>query len=265
MKVRLILANILFIVCFLLPNTNFAQIDEIQYIDIVHLKDGSEFRGKIIEYKHDEYLKMEILGGQTVEFPAKQVKKVVQQPYGQAAYIPKAPKIKTIRTREYHFRERGIYNETYVNLMQGFNTWGDWVGGLGIHHVVGYQFNRWIGAGLGAGFDGYFLGFGENVIPVYAEARGYFMQKNTTPFYSMALGYGFAGKNDERGITEGSGGIMVNPNIGYRFGASAGANFTLSMGYKLQKASFTQLRGGGSTFKRDYTYSRLNLKLGLLF
>jgi len=51
MKIKLILANILFIVCFLLPNVNFAQTGDIHYIDVVHLKDGSEFRGKIIEYK----------------------------------------------------------------------------------------------------------------------------------------------------------------------------------------------------------------------
>jgi len=252
--------TIIIFACLVLPNTNFAQTDDIQYIDIVHLKDGSEFRGKIVIYKHDDYLKMEILGGQVVEFPAKKVKKVVQQPYGQSAYVPKA-----VKTREYRFRERGIYNETYVNLPQSYSTWGDWNVGLGIHHVIGYQFNRWIGAGLGAGFDGYYMGYGENVIPVYAEARGYFMQKNTTPFYSVALGYGFAGKNDDKGIIEGNGGIMFNPNIGYRIGASAGANFTLALGYKLQKASFTEPRWGSSTMKRNYTYSRLNVKLGLLF
>jgi len=135
--------------------------------------------------------------------------------------------------------------------------------GLGIHHVTGYQFNRWIGAGMGIGFDGYDIGAGENIIPVYAEARGYFMKKNTTPFYSVALGYGFAGKNDNTGIIEGSGGIMFNPNIGYRIGASAGANFTLALGYKLQKASFTPRWNG--EIERKFTYSRLNLKLGLLF
>jgi len=259
MKIKLILANILFIVCFLLPNTNFAQTDDIQYIDIVHLKDGSEFRGKIIIYKHDDYLKMEILGGQVVEFPAKQIKKIVQQPYGQSAYVPKV-----VRTREYNFRERGIYNETYVNLPQGYNSSGWWNVGLGMHHVTGFQFNRWIGAGMGIGFDGYEMGRGENVIPVYAEARGYFKQKNISPFYSVGLGYGFAGKNENTGIIKGRGGIMFNPNIGYRFGASAGANFTLSFGYKLQKASFTVLRWNGE-IKRDYTYNRLNLKLGLLF
>jgi len=259
MKIKLIVINILFFVCVMLPNISKAQTDELQYIDIVHLKDGSEFRGKIIIYKHGDYLEMEILGGQVVEFPAKKIKKIVQQPYGQLAYIPK-----TIRVREYSFRERGIYNETYVNLPQGYNTWSAWEVGLGIHHVVGYQFNRWIGTGIGVGFDGYYIGYGENVIPVYAEARGYFMKKNTTPFYSVALGYGFSGRNDNRNLIKGSGGIMFNPNIGYRFGASAGANFTLSLGYKLQKASFTELRWQG-TLKRNYTYSRLNLRLGLLF
>jgi len=187
--------TIVILACLFFPNTNFAQDmpSDIKYIDIVHLKDGSEFRGKIIEYKHDEYLKMEILGGQVVEFPAKQIRKVIQQPFGQAGFVQKI-----IKTHEYRFRERGIYNETYVNLPQGYDSWGDWNVGLGIHHVTGYQFNRWIGAGMGIGFDGYDIGAGENIIPVYAEARGYFMKKNTTPFYSVALGYGFAGKNDNK-------------------------------------------------------------------
>ena len=259
MKVRIILANILFALCFLLPNVNFAQTDEIQYIDILYLKDGSEFRGKIIEYKHDEYAKMEILGGQVVEFPAKQIKKIVQQPYGQAAFIPKPT-----RVREYRFREKGIYEETHISMPQGYDTWGWWSAGLGIHHVVGYQWNRWIGAGVGIGFDGYNLGAGENLMPIYAEARGYLKQKNIAPFYSVGLGYAFAFKNEQRDITKASGGIMFNPNIGYRFGATSGANFTLSLGYKLQKASFTQLRWNGE-IKRNYTYSRLNLRLGLLF
>jgi len=259
MKNTLILI-LLFMACLFAPNINFAQTDEVQYIDIVHLKDGSEFRGKIIEYKHGDYLKIEILGGQTVEFPAKKVKKVVQQPYGQAAFVPKV-----VKTREYRFRERGIYNETYVNLPQSYLAWGSWNVGLGIHHVTGYQFNRWIGAGLGLGFDGYYLGYGENIIPVYAEARGYFTQKNTAPFYSVALGYGFVPKNEQNGFSDTKGGMMFNPNIGWRFGASPTANFTLALGYKLQKASFTEQRWGSSIFKRNYTYNRLNVKLGLLF
>ena len=239
---------------------NFAQTDDIQYIDIVHLKDGSEFRGKIIEYKHDEYLKMEILGGQVVEFPAKQVKKVVQQPYGQAAFVPKP-----VRTREYRFRESGIYNETYINVTQGYNSWGWWTIGLGIHHVAGYQFNRWIGAGLGMGYDGYDMDAGQHIVPVYAEARGYLMKKNISPFYSVALGYGFASKGIRDDISKARGGIMVSPNIGYRFGASNNANFTLSAGYKYQKASFTESWGENNSRTRNFTYSRLNLKLGLLF
>lgn len=254
---------IIFLACLFLPNTNFAQTDDIQYLDVVHLKDGSEFRGKIIEYKPDEYLKIEILGGQVVEFSAKQIKKIVQQPYGQAAFIPQV-----VKTREYNFRERGIYNETYINMPQGFNRWNEWTVGLGIHHVVGYQHNRWIGTGLGIGFDGYHLGFGENIIPLYAEARGYFTQKNTSPFYAVSLGYGFATTLSNRNVDmiASKGGIMFNPNIGYRFGASAGANFTMSLGYKYQKASFTERRGWDeSIFKRNYQYNRVNLKLGLLF
>lgn len=255
--------KIIIFACLFFPNINFAQDvpSDIQYIDIVHLKDGSEFRGKIIEYKHGEYLKMEILGGQIVEFPAKQIKKTVQQPYGDSAYVPKV-----VKTREYRFRESGIYNETSVQFPNGLNSWSTWISGIGVHHVVGYQYNRWIGGGIGLGFETFYPGYGEVIVPLYAEARGYLMKKNVTPFYSVSLGYGFAPNIDVSEVNRigGRGGLLFNPNLGYRFGASDGSNFTLSLGYRLQKASFTEENWEG-TFKRNYTYNRVNLKLGLLF
>ncbi|MEO1438244.1 MAG: hypothetical protein AAFV80_22065, partial [Bacteroidota bacterium] len=52
-------------------------IDEVNHIDVVYLKNGSEFRGQILDYKPGEYLKIKILGGAEVEFMDHQIAKVV--------------------------------------------------------------------------------------------------------------------------------------------------------------------------------------------
>lgn len=238
----------------------FAQteIEDIKYVDVVYLNNGSVFRGEMLEYKHEEYVKIRILGGQVIIFPAEQVKKIVQENIRSAA-----SKVRLIR--EYAFKEKGIYNETYVNMPMGNDQWGWWVSGLGLHHVMGYQHNRWIGAGLGIGIDAYEMGSSHNVIPIYLEARGYFLKKKVSPFYSMNLGYGIALKDQNSGITEAKGGLMYNPSLGYRFGGHPNANFTLALGYKVQKATYISPGWDGSRFENKYTFKRVNLKFGMLF
>ncbi len=247
------------LICFLAIFQSQAQNTDIKYIDVVYLNNGSEFRGKLIEYKHDEYLKIEILGGQIITFPAEQVEKVVQENLTNLIAPPRSRK-------EYAFKEKGVYNETYLNLPQGNNIWGWWELGMGLHHVVGYQHNRWIGTGIGIGFDGYSMGNAYNVIPVYAEARGYFSKKKISPFYSLNLGYGIGVKNTNQGIFGAKGGIMVNPSLGYRFGGHPNANFTLAMGYKFQKVSYEYMDWWDSfPVEQNFTFKRINLKLGMLF
>ncbi len=246
--------------CLCSIGQSFAQteIEDIKYVDALYLNNGSVFRGKLVEYKHDEYVKIQILGGQVITFPAEQVLKVVQENIHASG-----PKARLIR--EYAFKENGIYNETYFNMPMGNDQWGWWVSGLGLHHVMGYQHNRWIGAGLGVGIDAYEIGSSHNVLPIYLEARGYFLKKKVSPFYSMNLGYGIALKDQNSNIVEAKGGLMYNPSLGYRFGGHPNANFTLALGYKVQKASYTRLGWDGSRFENKYTFKRVNLKLGILF
>lgn len=257
---KIVKIALLSLFCLFLAGQSFAQTEspDIEYIDVVYLNSGSEFRGKLIEYKHGEYVKIKILGGQVITFPAEQVAKVVQE-----STQASAQKIRPVR--EYAFKEKGIYNETYVNLPMGNNQWGWFVSGLGLHHVTGYQYNRWIGTGIGIGVDSYEMGDGRNVMPIYLEARGYFSKKKVSPFYSVNLGYGIALKNKGAGINETKGGIMYNPSVGWRFGGHPNANFTLALGYKMQKISYRSQIWDGSSLEQKYMYKRINLKLGVLF
>jgi len=66
------------------------------------------------------------------------------------------------------------------------------------------------------------------------------------------------------GIFITNGGFFFNPSVGYRFGSSAGANFVMGLGYKLQIATF-EWNGWNSINRQRYVFKRLNLSFGVLF
>jgi len=227
--------------------------------DKLYLKGGTMFYGKILEF-NEEFVEFEIINGKVVKLKRSMVKKIVQQ------LTKEAERLFQFKTRSpYNFKETGWYNSTYFNLPQGFANDGWWIAGLGLHHVTGYQHKRLLGTGFGLGLDGYQMGDARNVISAYGELRGYFLAENFSPFYTVALGYGFALKNDDLGVIDSKGGLFFNPGIGYRFGGSANANFMMGLGYKLQQATFSNRGWNGSVSKQKYNFNRLNVRVGLIF
>jgi|GEM_PF-472253 len=245
--------------------TTFCQVGNAQidlkehYIgDVIYFKNGGMLHGKILNIT-DDAIEFRMVTEKVINIKMKIVKKITQKFDETGTAVLKSYSIKP-----YQFKEQGIYNLTTINLPQGFNEWNEWDSGLGIHHVTGKQFNRWLGAGLGLGFDGYQLNNGRNVLSVYGDFRGYVNAKNFSPYYSVGLGYGFGIKNVDVGIIKAKGGVFFNPTIGYRFGGNAGANLIMGLGYKLQVATFNW-NGWNSVNRQRYVFKRLNLSIGVLF
>jgi len=270
MKTLLTAAFLFF--CIALSIVSFAQNEFKQHIkaEIIHFKGGGKLHGKILNIEGDT-ITFEMLTGEVIKLNSGIVKKVIQKFDKEGV-----AKLKFHQNKPYQFKEKGIYNTTYINLPQGRiiesfevppNTYYDryWVLGLGIHHVTGMQYNRWLGTGVGLGFDGYLMGNGRNFFSIYGECRGYFLAQKISPYYSVGLGYGFGISNEYIGVRDNKGGLFFNPSLGYRFGGSAGANFTLGFGYKLQLATITDQSRNGSITVQEYKFNRLNTSFGILF
>jgi len=256
------LISILIIGVASFTQVTIAQIDMKEHYvgDIVYFKSGSKFFGKVLNILEDNTVEFEMLTGKVIYFNMKVVQKIVQKFDEEGTAI-----IKSKYRKPYAFKEQGIYNFTYINLPQGFSESGDWISGLGIHHVTGKQHNRWHGTGIGIGFDGYEMGNSRNIISLYGDYRGYTSAKNFSPYYSVGLGYGLALKNRGAGVVNSKGGLFINPSLGFRFGGSSGANFTMGLGYKLQTATFSIQNWNGSVSRQRYNYRRLNIYFGVLF
>lgn len=226
----------------------------VKHIDVVYLKNGSEFRGQIIEYVPGSHLSMKILGGPELTFEDSKIDRIVQEVLNQK-----------VRNRDYNFKEEGFYNFTSISNFNSRSNFGDIFVGFGAHTVSGYQINRLIGLGLGFGIDNYEVSFAKRVVPLYLEARGYLLKKNISPYYSMNMGWGFPLKQDNFGVNETAGGMYINPSIGVRFGGKKTSNFILDAGYKYQRASYISRFDDVNVTKDTYDFKRIVVRLGILF
>jgi hypothetical protein len=231
----------------------------IQYIDKITLKRGAVFLGKIIDYVPDSHILFEMTTGKTLRFDMKFVEKTEQQCVS-CSVRSRAP-------RTYAFPEKGIYNVTTISFQGGARPNSYFTPAFGLQHTTGYQWNRWIGTGLGLAVDSYDLdGYTRPILPIYAEARGYFFAKNVSPYYSAAAGYSVAFKNESQGIVQAQGSWYAHPAIGIRIGGSAHANFLADVGMKFQKARFTTNGWqAGDKNEYDYLFKRMTFRVGLIF
>jgi hypothetical protein len=268
----------LFVIMLSIASTGLGlaqNVNPVKTVDRVYLKNGSVFQGKILEYAYGKELKLELTNGDVITFTGEEIERVKQEVQTAETALPVNEESLNVeegytekgkrKERPYQFKETGIYNVTYFANLNGRDDDGVLIG-FGAHHVLGYQFNRWVGLGLGLGIDTYSFGDGETLYPVYAEVRGYLLKKRLSPYYSFGAGYGFAFANESEGITEATGGYMLHPAVGYRLGASEGANVVIDLGYRFQQAEFISVSDfNDSKQVREQLYKRLTLRLGLIF
>ncbi len=223
---------------------------------VVYLKDGSKMQGYIQKWDYETKLYLQTESGSIYEFPAKSIDRVVQK----SLIELESP------GPSYTFKELGLYYSWRVQGIIGNN--GDRLNdtpGYGFSFLTGYRLNRLIGVGLGVGYDKLIDDSGEEVIPLFTEFTGYAQAVNTSLSYSLGLGYSFARENRALGIVDASGGLLIYPAIGVRFGGGK-LKYTLDLGYKFQNATFTYLDpwDGRTTREQRLTYKRLTLRFGIL-
>jgi hypothetical protein len=171
------LNKVWFVICVLLSQMPYLNAQR----DKVYLKNDTKLVGKLVLYRPGDSVQIQLANGQIVGFSDKDVQKIVMED------------LKT--DKPYNFREKGIYNVMYFGLSFG-KTQLPWSPannhlGISVENVTGYQYNRFVGAGLGIGFDNYYLtGTDANVLSVFSAFRGYMSQHATTGYYSLSGGMG---------------------------------------------------------------------------
>jgi hypothetical protein len=237
------------------------EIDPIKpIVDIVWLKDGSRLSGTILKWDIARGMEFKLLTGAEVMIPKEEIQKVYQDVAFGSQPVTDPEYYHSRGPRPYAFREEGVYQ-----TFSGFLSFSD-PGGAGLHYSIGHRFSRMLGVGIGAGFESNDFFYTRNIVPVYAEARGYFLPQRITPYYALKIGYGFALDSPINGTLDAKGGIHFCPEFGVRFGGRT-VNYYLGFEYKIQNATFTNTDwwGGGGEFTDVVSYRRFEFRTGLVF
>lgn len=226
-----------------------------QLEDVVHLTNGSIYRGVIIEQVPNESLKIQIMGGSIIAVTMKEVVKLTKESQYRASGVqlaakePKAPREKVpfeIRKKGYFFQ-----GQIMIESMQG-----------GLRIINGYKFGRFGHLGIGVGFDGVggspansaLNGLSNSdlsgvYLPLYVYYAGDILKTRITPFYAIEAGYtqplssiGFGGLKED-GYSSTSvdrGGAMGGVGIGVRFNTRRKINFSLLMNVNFKNVQYSQ-------------------------
>ena len=212
----------------------------------VLLVNGSKIKGKLL-HNTDKEVMIEILGGSVFVYPRSEVKEI------------KISEEKTYSiVKDYQYTREGWYYtlSTIINA-----TSND--AGIGLMASAGFQYSNYLAGGVGIGYSQMSINQGVRTIPVFLEVRGNLLQKPVTPFYNMAIGYGFALENRDFDIIRAKGGAYVYPALGLRFDRRSGTSFTMDFGYQFQAVEITSNRWNGTNVD-EIQYQRFTIRVGMI-
>lgn len=246
--------------------------------DVVYLKDGSIYRGIIVEQIPGVSIKVETIGGNVFNVVIGDIVKITKEKKAPVAAPAPAPEPQREsydegyghhgdryyhhyryamsdsgrgHRPEFHPRGRGYFNtiQVLINNLEG-----------GVRLVNGYRFGRFGYLGIGIGADFLFDDMSRNkgdysgvYLPLYLHYGGDILKKRITPFYSLELGYAarvnpnnnnnnfFPGEpfNNNPNITNRRGGMMGGAGFGVKFYSRHKVFFSISAHADFQQAENT--------------------------
>jgi hypothetical protein len=216
----------LIFIALLLPSGLLAQDSLRRCRDVVRVRGGSVYTGRVLHHNDQGMLVIQTWSGTEARIPVSDVRRVVQRCDDDVARrMPLAQK-------PYAFPERGWYSATRAGVLVAS---GEGESGPGLQHSMGFRFNRWLSAGLGLGLENFSPGNVSTTYPVFAEIRGYMLPRNLSPYYALGAGWGFSDRRNmsdfEGGVSRWEGGWMAQGELGYR----VGNHFLMYLGLRFQR------------------------------
>lgn len=196
---------------------------QVNYQDVVYLKNGSIVRGIIIEQVPNKLIKIETSDKSIFVFQIDEIEKITKEPF---------PTTKKILTNTTGF-ETGFKRIFEMGSQIAVDVHGK--DRFMINFTNAYQINPYFSAGIGTGLRFYF----ENeaaLIPVFADLRTNFINKKASPYLSAGIGYSFDATGGFENV-----GFFLNPTAGFSFKFSNKLAMNIAIGCEMQRMRFYRI------------------------
>lgn len=210
--------------------------------EVVYLKDGSIVKGIIIEQIPNTSLKIQTADGSIFAYQMKDVEKITKENYDEPQRLNRQRIAFDMGGRQAGYR--GFVDLGYSI---GTGTFGEDRIEVATSH--GYQFNPYVFAGAGVGFN-YFFDSEVIGIPIYAHVRSEFLNNSITPFADFKIGYSVVDAE----------GFYMTPSVGCRFAIGELRGLSVSLVYTLLKAEV-----GNYYYSDTETVGGFSIKVGFDF
>ncbi len=232
---------------------------DVQYEDVVYLKNGSIIRGMIVEQIPNQTLKIKTADRNLFVFEFDQIEKITKEEIPQGAVMKSEP---PKPESSYVGKEKGF--ESTIDMFFAVQLeYGEPV--LGMHGIAGYRFFPQLFVGGGFGAEIY---FDATMMPLFVCIRTEFIQARVTPFFITNIGYAFGWVDGEDGNDWG--GVFLEPGFGFRFNIAEHFGLNLSSTFKFQRAYnsnyyYDSYPGGYHYERYSETYRLFTFKVGFSF
>lgn len=181
--------------------------------------------------------------------------------------------------QEKNFKYRGDVNYGYMMGISNYNlltgepnggtiTVNEEIFGHSLRTQHGLVYKDKLFMGLGIGLENYtykessFASF--NALPLFFNTKFYFSKKRNTFYTGISVGHTIRIKGGGSVPGEWNGGIMINPEIGFKFKISRALDIMMSLNYVHQNIS-TPDTFGGMDFLQKPQYRSAHVRVGIVF
>lgn len=163
------------------------------------------------------------------------------------------------QTSFYAQKYRGIVDLGFASGA-GSSSWSR--GDLSL--VNGIQFNDWFYCGVGVGLQ-VWQGIHNVSMPTFANIEGVLNKGKISPFIDLKIGYNFDLSEKSKRDFLSTGGLYLNPSIGFKWAIQGRKALRLSTGYLFQSGTFMQNDGTLNAFPDNLHLHGLVSKIGFEF
>lgn len=244
---------------FTLGCISSSQAQEIK-LGKIKLNNGTKIKNAQDITFEKEHLKTNFSGNEEVMIRYDHIKKI---------RFKEAGKIKDVSYEE-PFAFPALQINTFFHEIRGGLLMGENHVSATLQTINGYQFNRYLGTGLGLGINTFKQ---QITMPIYLSAKGYLFDKHISPFYFGDLGYGFAwnskGFEDQTVPEKVQGGYYWQLGVGYQINYNNNS-LVFAFGYLNQdtKTEFTYQNpwsGLPEKISEQRLHRRFSFTIGFLF
>ena len=236
-KMKKYLALILFT---LVTTVAFAQIN---YQDVVYLKNGSIIRGIIIEQVPNRSIKIETADKSVFVYKIDEIEKFTKE---------------QIKGNSKNAGDLSGLNSGYKIIVE--MGYGIGVGDYGknrlkLNIINGYQISPYFLLGFGTGLEIYH----DVIIPVFVDFRANLLNKSVSPYFSLDIGYSFDETNSFDSV-----GFLLSPTVGVSFKVSDKSVMNVGLDYETQKMDFFS-SGYPSYYSSSENSGAISINVGISF